>query len=117
MVLDADQCYRSLSARDARNDGVFFVGVSSTGIYCRPIRPARTPRRDRCQFFPNVAAAERWDYRLCLRCRPGLAPGHASVDAVGRLARIAVARIETGAMNRGSFEQLTQELDISSRQL
>ncbi len=117
MVLDADQCYRRLSARDARYDGVFFVGVSSTGIYCRPICPARTPRRDRCHFFANVAAAERQGFRPCLRCRPELAPGHASVDAVGRLARIAVARIETGAMNEGSFEQLAQELDISSRQL
>lgn len=117
MILDADLCYRSLSARDVRNDGVFFVGVSSTGIYCRPICPARTPRRDRCHFFVHAAAAERAGYRPCLRCRPELAPGHAPVDAVGRLARAAVARIESGALNDGSFEQLAQELDISSRQL
>lgn len=117
MVLDTDLCYRSLSARDPRNDGVFFVGVSTTRIYCRPICPARTPRRDRCSFFANAATAERAGFRPCLRCRPELAPGHAPVDAVSRVATAAVARIEAGALNDGSFERLAAEFGISSRQL
>ena len=82
MLIDDDACYRALVAHDARFDGIFFVGVSTTGIYCRPVCPARTPRRDRCTFFSNAAAAERAGYRPCLRCRPEAAPGRSSVDAV-----------------------------------
>ena len=96
MKLDNETCYRALAARDVRFDGLFFVGVTTTGIYCRPICPARTPGSDRCRFFPNAAMAEQAGFRPCLRCRPELAPGHAPVDAVGRTARLAGARIETG---------------------
>src|SRR4051812_22878698 len=100
--MDPDLCYRALVARDPRFDGLFFVGVTTTGIYCRPICPARTPGRDRCRFFPSAAAAERDQFRPCLRCRPELAPGHAPVDATGRVARAAAARIAAGALNNGS---------------
>ncbi len=118
MQFDDDTCYRALTARDARFDGLFFVGVTTTGIYCRPVCTARTPGRDRCRFFPNAALAEREGFRPCLRCRPELAPGHAPMDAVGRLARQAAARIEAGALNNGaSLEQLADNLGISSRQL
>ena len=107
MKLDHETCYRALAARDARFDGLFFVGVTTTRIYCRPICPARTPGRDRCRFFPSAAAAEQAGFRPCLRCRPELAPGHAPVDAVGRVARAAAARIEAGALNDGgSLEDL-----------
>jgi AraC family transcriptional regulator of adaptative response / DNA-3-methyladenine glycosylase II len=110
--------YRALAARDRRFDGVFFVGVTTTGIYCRPICPARTPGADRCRFFNHAAAAEREGFRPCLRCRPELAPGLAPVDAPGRLARRASARIEAGALNDGgSLEKLADELGLSSRQL
>ena len=71
---DHDACYRALLARDARFDGCFFTGVSSTGIYCRPVCRARTPRRDNCRFFTHAAQAERAGFRPCLRCRPELAP-------------------------------------------
>ena len=64
-----------------RFDGRFFVGVSSTRIYCRPVCTVRMPRRENCRFFPSAAAAEVAGYRPCMRCRPELAPGHASVDA------------------------------------
>lgn len=74
-MLDPDACHAALVARDARFDGLFFVGVATTGIYCRPICPARTPGRDRCSFHPCAAAAERAGFRACLRCRPELAPG------------------------------------------
>jgi AraC family transcriptional regulator of adaptative response / DNA-3-methyladenine glycosylase II len=117
MQLDADLCYRSLSARDTRFDGHFFVGVTSTGVYCRPICPARVPRRDNCRFFSNAAAAERDGFRPCLRCRPELAPGHAPMDAVGRVAAAAVARIEAGALNEAGLDALAAELQVSGRQL
>src|SRR5262249_31952869 len=118
MTFDDETCYRALAARDVRFDGVFFVGVTTTGIYCRPVCTARTPGFARCRFFPNAALAEREGFRPCLRCRPELAPGHAPVDAVGNLARRAAARIEAGALNDGrDVEQLAQELRISSRQL
>ena len=118
MLLDDETCYRALTARDARFDGVFFVGVRTTGIYCRPVCPTRTPGFGSCRFFPSAALAEKEGFRPCLRCRPELAPGHAPVDSVGNLARRAAARIEAGALNDGGdFEQLAGELRISSRQL
>src|SRR5436309_8276871 len=102
MNLDPEVCYRALTARDPRFDGLFFVGVTTTRIYCRPICPARTPGRDRCRFFPGAAAAERDGFRPCLRCRPELAPGRSPVDAVNRVARAAAARIEAGALDDGA---------------
>jgi AraC family transcriptional regulator of adaptative response / DNA-3-methyladenine glycosylase II len=117
MNLDADICYKALSSGDARYDGVFFVGVSSTGIYCRPICPAKSPRRENCTFFPSAAAAERAGYRPCLRCRPELAPGNAQVDAFSRLAAAAASRIEDGALTEGSVQDLASELGITDRHL
>jgi AraC family transcriptional regulator of adaptative response / DNA-3-methyladenine glycosylase II len=118
MNLDPDVCYRALTARDPRFDGLFFVAVTSTRIYCRPICPARTPGHDRCRFFPSAAAAEQGGFRPCLRCRPELAPGDAPVDAVGRTARLAAARIGAGVMNDGgSLETLAGELGVCSRHL
>src|SRR5438045_3004955 len=118
MRIDDETCYRALAARDARFDGLFFVGVTTTKIYCRPICAARTPGRDRCRFFGNAALAEREGFRPCLRCRPELAPGQAPVDSVRRTARIAAARIEAGALNdEGSLEKLARDLGLSARQL
>ena len=71
MELNADACYRALRTRDARFDGRLFVGVKTTGIYCRPICPARTPKRENVLFFPTAAAAQEAGFRPCLRCRPG----------------------------------------------
>jgi AraC family transcriptional regulator of adaptative response / DNA-3-methyladenine glycosylase II len=116
--LSEDSYYRALSARDRRFDGVFFVGVKSTGIYCRPVCPARTPRRDRCRFFVAAAAAEQAGFRPCLRCRPELAPGQAPVDSKSRVAHDIAARIESGALDDGgSLEHLAKEFGLSSRQL
>jgi AraC family transcriptional regulator, regulatory protein of adaptative response / DNA-3-methyladenine glycosylase II len=116
MLTDDETCFRALAARDPRFDGVFFVGVTTTRIYCRPICPARTAGRDRCRFFADAALAEKAGFRPCLRCRPELAPGHAPVDAVSRIARIAAARIEAGALN-GSVEKLARDLGLSDRHL
>src|ERR1700754_1930997 len=101
MTLDGDVCYRALSARDSRFDGVFFVGVKSTGIYCRPVCTAKTPGRRRCVFFESAALAERAGFRPCLRCRPELAPGFAPVEQLRTTAHVAAARIEAGALADG----------------
>jgi AraC family transcriptional regulator of adaptative response / DNA-3-methyladenine glycosylase II len=109
--------WRALVARDARFDGRFFVGVSTTGIYCRPICPARTPRRDRCSFHASAAAAEKAGFRACFRCRPELAPGHADVDAVPRLVAAALARIDEGYLDGAGVEALARELGVGARHL
>lgn len=118
MNLNATTCYQALLTRDRRFDGVFFTGVTTTGIYCRPVCPARTPRRDRCRFFIHAAAAEHAGFRPCLRCRPELAPGFAPMDASGRVAQAVAARIEAGALNhRGGLETLAHAIGLSSRQV
>ena len=118
MDLTEQQCYQALKAKDARFDGRFFVAVKSTGIYCRPICPARTPARERCEFYPHAALAEQAGFRPCLRCRPELAPGEAPVDASSRTARKAFSRIKHGALNEeNSIEELSESLGMSSRQL
>ncbi|MEI7447510.1 MAG: Ada metal-binding domain-containing protein [Burkholderiales bacterium] len=115
--VDPAVCWNGLRARDARFDGRFFVGVTSTGIYCRPVCPARTPRRENCRFFPTAAGAEVAGFRPCLRCRPELAPGHASVDATARLAQAAATAIEEGALDEGGLPALARRLGVTDRHL
>jgi AraC family transcriptional regulator of adaptative response / DNA-3-methyladenine glycosylase II len=115
--VDADVCYRAMLSRDRRFDGVFFVGVTTTGVYCRPICPARTAGRDRCRFFARAAEAERDGFRACWRCRPELAPGLARVDAVPRLVASALARIDEGFLNERSASALAAQLGVSDRHL
>jgi AraC family transcriptional regulator of adaptative response / DNA-3-methyladenine glycosylase II len=115
--LDADSCYRALTARDSRFDGLFFVAVKTTGVYCRPICPARVPRRDRCVFYELPAEAEHAGFRACFRCRPELAPGGAPIDRVPNLVRQAVARIDAGYLNEASVDDLAHELGVTGRQL
>lgn len=125
-----DQFYRALVSRDARFDGVFFVGVTSTGVYCRPVCRAPKPRPENCRFFTSAAAAERRGFRPCLRCRPELAPAAsrhpsdhpgpgrtATIDAVGQLARVAAARIAAGALDRAGVQGLAADLGVSARHL
>ena len=117
MRLDPATCYRALRARDARFDGRFFVAVSSTGIYCRPVCTVRPPRRENCSYFPSAAAAEGAGYRPCLRCRPELAPGNATIDAVQRTARAAALLIEEGGANEAGLEAAAERLGITDRHL
>ena len=115
MPLDSTTCYRALRARDARFDGRFFVGVTSTRIYCRPVCTVKPPKRENCRFYPSAAAAELGGYRPCLRCRPELAPGNSSIDATTRLAQAAASLIEDGTMNGAGVEGLAARLGVSER--
>ena len=118
MELTDEICYRALASHDSRFDGLFYVGVTSTGIYCRPICTAKTPARVRCRFFPTAALAERKGFRPCLRCRPELAPGAAPVDSAQRIARRAAELIESGEMNKDQgVDQVAARLGVTSRQL
>jgi AraC family transcriptional regulator of adaptative response / DNA-3-methyladenine glycosylase II len=117
MDLDPEQCHAAMRTRDRRFDGVFFVAVSTTGIYCRPVCPARMPRLDRCTFYTLAAHAEQAGYRACLRCRPERAPGNAPVDAVPRLVRRALGRIESGALHDGTLDGLATTLGVTGRHL
>jgi AraC family transcriptional regulator of adaptative response / DNA-3-methyladenine glycosylase II len=116
-LLNTDTYQRAARAHDPRFDGVFFIGVITTGIYCRPICPARVSVSSHRRFFVSAAAAERAGYRPCLRCRPELAPGRAPVDAVSRLAFAAALRIGAGALNGRSVADLANELNVSERHL
>ncbi len=116
-TLQPDACYRALVAHDARFDGLFFVGVTTTGIYCRPICRARTPGRSRCKFFRLPAEAEREGFRACFRCRPEQAPGGSTEDALSQLVGRVVARIEAGALDEMSVDDLARELGVTSRHL
>jgi AraC family transcriptional regulator of adaptative response / DNA-3-methyladenine glycosylase II len=118
MMIADDAAYDALKSHDARFDGVFFVGVTSTGIYCRPICPAKTPQRKNCRFFESAEAAEKARFRPCLRCRPELAPGHAPIDNAHRIAHLITRRIDEGLLDDGAgLEEIAAQFGISSRQL
>ncbi|MBU6511151.1 MAG: helix-turn-helix domain-containing protein [Betaproteobacteria bacterium] len=117
MELDPQQCFDALRSRDRRFDGRFFVGVSSTGVYCRPICAVRTPRPEHCHFFPSAAAADKAGYRPCLRCRPELAPGWGLPDIPGRLAQAAALLIEQGFLDHADTAQLAARVGVSARHL
>jgi AraC family transcriptional regulator of adaptative response / DNA-3-methyladenine glycosylase II len=109
--------YAALAARDPRFDGVFFVGVTSTGIYCRPVCTARTPKAANCRFFDSAEAAEKARFRPCLRCRPELAPGNAPVDDAHRIAALIAQRIDEGMLDGAGVETIAARFGWSSRQI
>lgn len=118
MQVTTENCLKALATHDPRFDGLFFIGVTSTGIYCRPVCTARPPSRKNLRFYERATQAEKAGFRPCLRCRPELAPGHAPVDAMKNLARVAAQRIDAGALAEGrSLESLAQELGVTSRHL
>ena len=117
MQLDPESCYQALVSRDPRFDGLMYVGVCSTGIYCRLICNSRRPLKRNCTFYPNAAAAEQAGFRPCLRCRPEIAPGNALVDSRNRLAVALGRRIEDGALNEISVPALAAQMGISDRHL
>ncbi|WP_205879320.1 DNA-3-methyladenine glycosylase 2 family protein [Leucobacter triazinivorans] len=116
-ALDFDACYRAASGRDPRWDGRVYLGVTSTGIYCRPSCPARKPRPENCRFFPSAAACVAAGFRACKRCRPDALPGTRDWDVRGDLVARAVRRIRDGAVDAVGVAGLAAELAVSERHL
>ncbi len=116
-MLDFKSCYQAIKAHDRRFDGRFFTGVTSTKIYCRPVCTAKIPKQANCHFYPSAAAAENAGFRPCLRCRPELAPGNASVDSNARIAQSAASLIEDGAADDTGLPQLAARLGVTDRHL
>jgi len=116
--LDPKVCYRALATRDARFDGRLFVGVTSTGIYCRPVCPARPAKFENCRFFSSAAAAQEAGFRPCLRCRPETAPELATWRGTSNTVTRGLALIADGALDGdASVEMLADRLGIGERQL
>jgi AraC family transcriptional regulator of adaptative response / DNA-3-methyladenine glycosylase II len=119
-MMDMDRsiaCYRAISTRDARFDGRLFVGVKTTGIYCRPICPARTPRFENVSFFASAAAAQESGFRPCLRCRPEISPELAFWRGTSNTVSRALALIEAGGLDDNDVEGLANRLGVGARQL
>ncbi len=117
LQLDFDACYRAISGRDTRWDGRVYLGVSSTGIYCRPSCPARKPIPENCRFFASAAACVAAGFRACKRCRPEAVPGTRDWDARSDLAARAARRIRDGAVDSAGVAGLARELAVSERHL
>jgi AraC family transcriptional regulator, regulatory protein of adaptative response / DNA-3-methyladenine glycosylase II len=117
MDLDHDACYRALCLRDVRFDGRFFTGVKTTGIYCRPVCPARTPRSENVIFYPTAAAAQEAGFRPCLRCRPETAPDLGAWRGTSNTVSRALALIELGALDKASVDDFAGRLGVGERQL
>jgi AraC family transcriptional regulator of adaptative response / DNA-3-methyladenine glycosylase II len=117
MELEADACYRIIQARDARFDGKFFTGVTTTGIYCRPVCPARTPHRRNVRFFSCAASAEAAGFRPCKRCRPETAPGTPAWNGTATTVRGALRLIGTGFLDEHAVPDLAALLGMGERHL
>ena len=118
-LLDRSSYYRAFQSHDARFDGRVFVGVTSTGIYCRPVCPARTPRFENCRVFASAAAAQEAGFRPCLRCRPEIAPDLAFWRGSANTVSRALALIADGALDEdeAGVEALAERLGVGGRQL
>ena len=109
--------YAAFHSKDPRFDGQIFVGVSSTGIYCRPVCSAKMPKFENCTFFHTAAEAEAAGYRPCITCRPEVAPGTANVDAQASLARRAASMLRDRCVSTNSIEKVSDRLGYTSRHL
>ena len=116
-MLQNDVYERARLARDPRFDGQFYIGVSSTGIYCRPICPANAPKSENVTFFPSAAAAGEAGFRPCLRCRPECAPGTPAWSGTSTTVRRGLRLISNGALDDGNIESLADRLGVTSRHL
>ena len=117
MLQDPEACYRAVAGRDRRFDGRLYFGVSSTGIYCRPSCPARTPRPENVRYYASSAAAVAAGFRACRRCRPDALPGSRAWDHRGDLAARALRLIGQGAVDDGGVRGLAETLHVSERHL
>lgn len=116
-LLDPRTCEQARLSRDARFDGLFFTAVSSTGIYCRPVCPAPTPKRENVRYYANAAAAEAAGFRPCLRCRPELAPGNEQWQRGDHVVARALKLIEAGVLQEQSLDELSARVGLGARQL
>ena len=114
---DEDVWYLAYQSRDERFDGVFFLGVKSTSIYCRPICPAKTPKRENVRFFSTATAAEREGFRACKRCKPESAPLNRQSDNVPETIRRALHLIENGFLDESCVDALADQIGITARHL
>jgi AraC family transcriptional regulator of adaptative response / DNA-3-methyladenine glycosylase II len=117
MALDFDTCYRAVLARDPRFDGRFYTAVTSTGIYCRPVCPARTPARGNMRFYPHAGAAEAAGFRACRRCRPETSPGSPEWNVRADLTGRAVRLIADGYVDEHGVDGLARRLAVTERHL
>ena len=117
MNIDFNTCYDAVKKRSRDYDGVFYTGVSSTGIFCRPVCPAITPKPENCDFYPSAAAAMQAGYRPCLRCRPETAPNSPAWNGVKTTVKRAMDLIDQGALDEGSVIDLSDRLGVSDRYL
>jgi AraC family transcriptional regulator of adaptative response / DNA-3-methyladenine glycosylase II len=117
MAIDPEACWRALTARDRRFDGRFFLGVTSTGVYCRPACPAPLPARRHARFYGSAAAAEAAGFRPCRRCRPETAPGSAASQGTSATVGRALRLIDEGLLDGGSVDGLAARLGVTSRWL
>jgi len=117
MELDRHICYRALTTRDARFDGRFFTGVRTTGIYCRPVCPAVTPKERNVDFYACAAAAEQAGFRPCKRCRPETSPGTPAWLGTSATVSRALRLIGEGALDEGTVSDLADRLGVGSRHL
>src|ERR1700756_4570878 len=117
MELDHEACYRAISTRDARFDGRIFIAVRTTRIYCRPICPARTPKRENVTFFATASAAQEAGYRPCLRCRPESSPDLGAWRGTSNTVSRALTLIGEGALDGEAVDALAERLGIGERQL
>jgi AraC family transcriptional regulator of adaptative response / DNA-3-methyladenine glycosylase II len=115
--LDPELCYRAVRSRDVRFDGRFFTAVRTTGIYCRPICPARPPRKENAVFFAHAAAAEEAGFRPCLRCRPDAAPSTPAWSGTKAVVSRALRLIDEGALDDSDVDDLARRVGLGSRQL
>lgn len=116
-ALDHDACYAAIQRRDSRFDGRFYTAVTSTGIFCRPSCPAKTPRSSNVTFFAHPAAASTAGFRPCRRCRPELSPGHPEWNRRADLTGKALALIEEGVVDTEGVSGLASRLGVSERHL
>lgn len=116
---DKAACYKALQSKDSRFDGLIYVGVKSTGIYCRPVCPARTAKYENCTFYGSAAGAQEAGYRPCLRCRPETAPQLASWKGTSNTVSRALTLIGDGVLDgeNSSVEKLAERLGVGERQL
>ncbi len=117
MHLDRESCYRAVKSRDRRFDGVFYIAVRTTGIYCRPSCPARTPAYDHVTFHPTAAAAQAAGYRACKRCLPDATPGSPDWDVAADAAGRAMRLIADGVVDREGVEGVASRIGYTPRHL